>query len=112
MGEPEKIRIEDGMECELYVHGFKAKKRTMWKPTFPDLYYILRINGEKVSDSKKNVRENKITADWKISFPNQLFRSRRHLTVEDRIEVEFWDEDSGILNEDDLIGSKEFRASK
>jgi len=82
----------------------KQKKRSVWKSTFPDLYYYLKINGKDVSNSEANVKKNKILADWKISFPNQ-----EHIKVEDTIEVVFWDQDPGF---DDKIASLKFSGSE
>jgi len=92
----------DGIECNLRIEGLQGKDRWLWK-SYPDLYYVLKVDEIELSNSKQEIKQNRLDAEWSFTLPN-------HFEGGERIKVEFYDKD--FWNKDDLIGSAEFESSK
>jgi len=92
----------DGIECDLRIEGLQGKDRWLWK-SYPDLYYVLKVDETELSSSKNEVKQNRLDAEWSFTLPN-------HFEGGEKIKVEFYDKD--VWNKDDLIGSAEFESAK
>jgi len=97
----------NGVNCELEIQGLQGKSRG-FTTTYPDLYYVVKVNGKEKINSENKVINNQVRATWSFKLPDQF-------EGEEKIEVQFYDQDRGRdswINSDDLIGSAKFSAEK